>query len=171
MKLNASKLIIIILISLLVLTIVYFNKSTSRSTKQVFIISNALFQSFDGTKALKKKVDTKGSYYKSVLDSLKLELSLNDSGTNSKPTNKQQALEQSYRSYYNQMMEYNNEYITAEETKIWTQLNQYITEYGKTKDYEYILGANGSGSLMYADSTLNITEEVTAFANKKYSGK
>jgi hypothetical protein len=52
MKLNASKLIIIILISLLVLTIVYFNKSTSRSTKQVFIISNALFQSFDGTKAL-----------------------------------------------------------------------------------------------------------------------
>jgi outer membrane protein len=69
------------------------------------------------------------------------------------------------------MMEYNNEYITAEETKIWTQLNQYITEYGKTKDYEYILGANGSGSLMYADSTLNITEEVTAFANKKYSGK
>ena len=37
--------------------------------------------------------------------------------------------------------------------------------------YDVIFGASGEGNIMYATDELNITSEVLAYCNKKYSGK
>ena len=56
-------------------------------------------------------------------------------------------------------------------SQIWTQINTYVKEYGQQNDYSYILGANGSGSIMYGLESQNITDVVIEFVNKKYEGE
>ncbi len=54
--------------------------------------------------------------------------------------------------------------------KIWQKINQNIVEYGKIHGYTYILGANGQGSIMFADQAESITEDVLKFINNEYEG-
>ncbi|MEX1002681.1 MAG: OmpH family outer membrane protein [Crocinitomicaceae bacterium] len=55
--------------------------------------------------------------------------------------------------------------------KIWEKLNAFVKEYGEKQEYEVIFGASGSGNIMYAEEKMDVTEEVLAFCNKKYSGR
>lgn len=54
---------------------------------------------------------------------------------------------------------------------IWSRINAYAVEYGETNNYQYIFGANGDGSVMYADEGQDITSELLEFINKKYAGE
>ena len=54
---------------------------------------------------------------------------------------------------------------------IWKQINSYSEEFGKAKGYKMIFGADGSGTLMYAEKNIDITEEFITFINKMYNGK
>lgn len=56
------------------------------------------------------------------------------------------------------------------DNKIWQKINQKIIDFGKEKNYTYILGANGQGSIMYAKETEDITEDVMKFINDDYEG-
>lgn len=47
-------------------------------------------------------------------------------------------------------------------------IETFIKEYGKSNGYTYIYGANDSGSIMYADENLNITDEIIKALNEKY---
>lgn len=55
--------------------------------------------------------------------------------------------------------------------KIWKQINEYTMEFGKEKGYDIVFGANGDGSLMYAEDGIDITNEIILFINKKYRGE
>jgi outer membrane protein len=55
--------------------------------------------------------------------------------------------------------------------EVWKQLNQYIKEFGIENGYDYIIGANGEGSLMYAKEQHDISKELTLYVNEKYAGK
>ena len=52
-----------------------------------------------------------------------------------------------------------------------TQINTYLKKYGEAKGYKIILAATQYGNLAYADSALDITEEVLMGLNKEYTGK
>ena len=54
--------------------------------------------------------------------------------------------------------------------QILTQLNQYLEDYRKVKRYDYIFGAAGNGSMMAANKAKDITDEVLAYINHRYSG-
>lgn len=47
-------------------------------------------------------------------------------------------------------------------------IESFIQEYGKSNGYTYIYGANDSGSIMYADEKLDITEEIIKALNDNY---
>jgi outer membrane protein len=55
--------------------------------------------------------------------------------------------------------------------EIMKQLNEYVRDYGKANGYTYILGAQGSGSIMSADDKNDITTTVLEYVNEKYKGK
>lgn len=55
--------------------------------------------------------------------------------------------------------------------QIWGQINQYAGDYGKDKGYDYILGASGDGTLMYANESKDVTEELQTYINAKYHGQ
>ncbi len=57
------------------------------------------------------------------------------------------------------------------EQMLWTRLNPYITDFGKEKGYTYIYGANGTGNVLYAAESEDVTGEVVKYVNKRYHGK
>jgi outer membrane protein len=54
---------------------------------------------------------------------------------------------------------------------IWDRINGYVNDYGKDNEYVYIFGANGDGTMMYADESENITAELITHINAKYAGE
>lgn len=51
---------------------------------------------------------------------------------------------------------------------VLNMVNDYVKEFGKRKGYKYILGANGSGSLVYTQEKFDITEELLKGLNDEY---
>ncbi|MCU0415791.1 MAG: OmpH family outer membrane protein [Cytophagaceae bacterium] len=138
--------------------------------KQGYIIMNTVFSDYKGTLEFKKKATQKESRYKSMLDSIKLEIDLIPISIKNK-SEKRDSLIKLYNQTYSKIADFNKSFVESEELKIWSQINQYVSEFGKERDYDLIFGANGNGSIMYADSSLNITPEVLKYINEKYSGK
>jgi len=63
------------------------------------------------------------------------------------------------------------ERLSAEyDAQIWTQLNQYMTDYGQQEHYNFVFGLNGQGSLMFADPELNRTSDVINYINTRFHG-
>ena len=48
------------------------------------------------------------------------------------------------------------------------KVNHYLKEYGKSKQYDFILGANESGSIVYATPAKDLTNDVLAGLNQQY---
>lgn len=48
---------------------------------------------------------------------------------------------------------------------IWEEINTKIETFGNAKGYKYILGANGNGSIMYANDGDDITQELIEYLN------
>lgn len=57
------------------------------------------------------------------------------------------------------------------DSQIANQLNQYIQDFGIENKYQFVFGAEGSGVLMYADSSKNVTREFVIYLSKKFKGK
>jgi outer membrane protein len=53
---------------------------------------------------------------------------------------------------------------------VLNQINSYVEAYGKTHNYEIILGTTLSGSILYGDNTIDITKEVLDGLNRDYKG-
>lgn len=65
-----------------------------------------------------------------------------------------------------------DEYYTSSTNQmnktIWERLNPVIEQYGKEKGLEIIIGANGTGSLLYADKGRDRTDDLIKYINSKY---
>ncbi|HXA01110.1 MAG TPA: OmpH family outer membrane protein [Cytophagaceae bacterium] len=141
----------------------------NNDTKTRYIITSKIFKEFKGTKELEKKFVALQDKQKYILDSLGLEIQTLEkfSRSNSGILFKKK---QTYDQLSAQFSQSNQEQYKQYSEGIWKQINQYLNDYGKENHLSYIYGADGTGSLMYADSTLNVTEHVIAFINKKYEG-
>jgi len=134
--------------------------------KKIGYVSNqALFEQFNGKIELGKKLKRIEDNGRARLDSLALVISVYANNVD-----KQTEAKQAYKIaefQFNKKYEEQNQLYT---NQIWTQINQYLLEYGKKEGYEYIHGTSGNGSLMYGDEANNITEEVLEYINDKYNG-
>ena len=161
---------ILIIVAIVACVACYF-MYTNMKLRHGYIITGKLYESYKGSKELQTKVVAKQNKYKLILDSLRMEINLNENPSNAQNILKSEALKSQYNILATDFKKYNEEYVVSEQSKIWSQLNQYIATYGKDKHYSFIYGADGSGNIMYADSSFNITEDVIEFANLKYDGK
>jgi outer membrane protein len=147
---------------------------TGDQNKTAYIEVAAVYDSFKMKKELEGNFSKVEVFRKSILDSLELNLQLLSSEyQSSKSESLKSTLIQKKQEYLNtkQKFEQDNAAVSQQYTdQIFKQLNQYITEYGKEHGYKYIFGAEGSGSLMYANDSENITDEITVYINDKYKG-
>lgn len=52
--------------------------------------------------------------------------------------------------------------------KVWERLNPLINRFGKEKDIDIIIGANGMGTVLYASDAKDVTAELTQYINGQY---
>lgn len=145
--------VIALSISALAISVLALGLSVTDNKKQGYVVNRVLFDEFKGTVDLKRKLDILHIQNQRLVDSLSLY-----------PENQQ--LRSLYSESLNNMEELANRYTED----IWAQLNKDISDFARENNYDIIWGANGSGSLMYADSSLNITPLLIEYSNKQYEG-
>jgi len=140
------------------------------SEKTAYIDNYQVFEGFAGKKELEQRHKKEGLQKQQVLDSMKVQLIAMKQQVD--PNIEQlKAYEQRYVALsrqFNQEVEARNNEYTAE---VWKQINQYVIDFGKEQDYDYIFGSATNGSLMYAKDSKEITKEVIEYINKKYAGQ
>lgn len=130
-------------------------------------------------KEVQNKFESQKQAWQSNLDTLKIDFqrSLSKFQEEYKQLSEQEkkAREQMLRAQENNVLQY-NEAVTSkykeDEDKmlqgVLNQVNSFVEKYGKEKGYDIILGTTLSGSLLYGENTMDITEEVLAELNKNY---
>lgn len=144
--------------------------------KIVYVDSAKLYTEFELTQELSSKMEQTFGTRKQILDSLELEVySLSKLVEAEKGKNSERiALFNIKRDEFvmkKQQFEEDNQLLSQQyNEQITKQFNQYMNEFGKEKDYDVILGANGDGGIMYANEAIDVTDEALQFINGKYNG-
>jgi outer membrane protein len=137
-----------------------------------FVQNDLVFTEFKGKKDYEKILFNDQQKKKNILDSIAIEINL----LRSKSINTQNEFliknkEDLYTKIKQEFVQSDNESYNKYMEEIWKQINQYIMEYGKENNYQYILGVQGAGNVMYANPDENISKEIIEYINKKYEGK
>jgi len=172
-KKHAFKIIIIAVVAAILAFSVYghFTKQ-----KTAYVDLTKLYDGFEYKKELEKKLIKVQEARQTILDSLELELKMMVAKLKTsinKDTSRLSAystLKEEYLIKKEQYTTDNDETTTTYTSQIWKQLDQYVQNYGKEHHYTYIFGAEGSGAVMYASSSEDITDEVLLYVNKEYNG-
>jgi outer membrane protein len=136
-----------------------------------------VYKEFKYTKELESKLMTTHNTRKHIIDSMEFEIRVLADGIKTEKTPDKRVL-----NYYNlKLQEYLQKKKEFEEDdysnkakyeeQILTQLNQYVKDYGTENGYQLLLGADGSGTLMYASQAIEITNAVKTYVNERYEGK
>jgi outer membrane protein len=142
-----------------------------------YINTDKVFNEFIMKKQLEIDYKKVGETRKLTLDSLMLQLNMleNMLTQSSNPDKQKLQLYRIKQKEYEEKRESieraNESLLNKYNEQIWTQINQYVKDYGIKKNYDYIYGANGDGAIMYANEALNITNEITKYINDRYEGK
>lgn len=142
--------------------------------RTAYVDIHEVFEKFEGTKELNARLTNLSSKQKSLLDSMSFKLRAMQSNINE---NSPRAVLTSFNTQQNNYQVLNSEFTQQYEqqdqeyqTMVWKQINQYIQEYGKENGYDYIYGANGNGTMMYASNQKNITTNILQYINQRYEG-
>lgn len=171
---KATKIFFIVTLSTSLLIIVYLLNNHNKEIAWVDI--NQIYSEFEYKKELQIKLEQTQNARKYILDSLELELKLlqNNLSRNSDKSILIEQFNQKRQNYLSQkeiFEEDNRMMIKNYDNQIINQLNQYIKDYGEENGYDFIFGADGTGSLMYANNESNITKELKEYINQRYKGQ
>jgi len=165
--------IIILLVSILAYQ--YFTKSAN--TRIAFIELNKVFVDFKMKKELEAKMKVVEEKRSAILDSLRIELKILARQIESEKQadkNKLALFSVKEENFYAREKEFSEDNIAIAkkyDEEIFSQINQYVKDFGIKNEYTAILGADGSGTLMFAKESINVTEEVKSYIDERYNGK
>lgn len=156
-----------IIIVLALAAFIYYEVSTK--TKLAFVDTQAVYDQFLLKKEFEKQYKGLVNMHKKYLDSLLFDYQL------AEKQNAQVAVldlkKENYLQKKQEMESVEEEMNTKLSNQTWTQINQYIKDYGVKNNYDFIFGASGNGNIMYASESKNITNDVIEFINNRYQGK
>lgn len=163
--------ILIILNCIIIFSIVGIVIYVTKTNKKIaYVTTSEIFSDFKMTKEINADVEKIEKSKQAILDSIADQLKKMQAGIIKGDEENFNFTKKEFITKRNQFAEEITRIKQLSVEKVWKQINQYITEYGKEKGYDIILGANGQGSLMYAEESNNQTKEITDYINKKYNG-
>jgi outer membrane protein len=166
-------IIIILLLATLAFSIYSFNKTP----KIGYVDLVTVFEKFSMKKEMESKLNETKRVRQLSLDSMIAKVYLPEDSIKSYVKNnpeKLQAFQRNKEMYLTLKERYENDnanQVSDYDNQIKSQLKQYISEYGEKNGYAYVLSDDGSGYVMYAEKTKNVTEEVIQFINDRYEDK
>lgn len=117
------------------------------------------------TKELKKRGEQEFNSRKKVLDSLYAVLQQEGASEVQK-----EAITRELITKKQEFEAFNQQFGAEESAKIWSRINGYTTDFSKDKNYDFILGSENKRSVLFAKETVDITNELIIYINKKYEG-
>lgn len=126
--------------------------------KKAYIQNQQVFGSFKGTLQLEKKLKALKEQHAQTLDSIHALLPGNE------------ALAVTYETLQkNYVME--EQALSDKYTgDLWKDINLHLAVFGKEQGYDFIFGATGNGTIMFANDAHDATREVIEYINTKYEG-
>jgi outer membrane protein len=146
----------LLVINLLLVTGIAVYVAVTRE-KNAYILNQQVFNEFKGKQELEKQLSALRKAHKTWLDSVSSQIQNGDDA-------QIKVYQENAANFQLEENELSEKY-TAD---IWQKINQYIATFGKENGYDFIFGASGNGSLMYAGDANNITEEVIIYLNSRY---
>jgi outer membrane protein len=169
--------VISVIISAVVAVSISVTMSGEGHGKMAFVKFNEVYEGFELTKQLSKKLDDSENYTKNILDSIEFTLKamqvriMNSKNSDRLLVDEFEVNKENYYLKKDQLTEANIQMANQFNEQIRNQLNQYISDYSKKEGYTYVFGVDGQGSIMYGDESENITKEVIEYINTKFQGK
>ncbi len=170
---NLKNIVLVIILISAGFIVGYFLNAGSE--KNVWVDIKKIYAEFNMKKELETKFKQVESQRKNILDSLEMDLNLlarelNTSKVSNEDVKAFEIKKQNYLYKKEQFIRDNEQTQQTYNEQILTQLNQYVKDYCKIKDYDFVFGADGNGSLMYSKESKEITDEVVLYINEKYQG-
>lgn len=157
----------IILIILLLLTVIVFLYVKKENTEVVYVRLEEVYDKFNMKTELERQFKSVEIKRKNLIDSLEFQAKqVQINGTKEQYGDAVELYVQKRRELENA----NDELSKQFDEQIWKQLNSYCKEFGKENNFKYVLGTDGSGTIMYADENNDVTQKLIDFINKRYNG-
>lgn len=170
MRLKIGVLYVLVLVNTVLLIWLFFKPGQDVITANSrYVLNQKIFEDFAGTKEVMERLDKLEKRQKEVLDSMNVEIIALErfSGTDPLLIQKKKQLYQNLHEEFVSGNEHEREVYIRE---IWMQINQYVQDYGREKGYDMIWGGNGTGSLMYGKASLDVSDDVVRYINRRYAG-
>lgn len=152
-----------LLFNFLLITIVIIH---IKSESKIAYVNNVkVFENFNMTKELKKIGEKEFKIRKSNLDDLYA--NLNSSGISI--TEKQKLMQQFIKDK-EQLNQFNDVFGSEQSAKIWTRIKSYSSDFSKEKNYTVLLGSDSNDNILFAAETIDVTNDLIIYLNKKYEG-
>lgn len=173
-----KNIIFLIVNTVLVLGIVaYLLVASPKNQKLGYVELTKIYSEFSLKKELEAKLKSVQLKRQNILDSLKLDLKMLSREIENGNRNDKEKLvlfgekKEAYYELDKKFAEDNQNTAKMFDEQIFTQINQYTKDFGVKHNYTIIFGTDGSGTLMYAQDALNVTDEVKKYVNERYKGK
>lgn len=160
-KLIIPLLLVAIGASVLSTAICYFLISDKQ--RYAFIDVIRLTQGYQLKKDLEKEAQVRLQGAKNQLDSLRFQAGMANANTTEGQQMQRMYMEAEYR--YTQQQQQVDQQLS---TQVWERLNPLINKFSKEKNLKMLVGATGTGSLLYGDSSLDLTDELIKYVNQGY---
>jgi len=153
---------------LLILTFLLFSSLKEEDRPKIVYLDNVrLFNQFNMSKDLNNLNRLKINGQKKKLDSLYERFNFFQEEEKFEESKKIEGLLRIEDQKLKEMVEFLSDDIGEQ---VWKRLNTYIKEYGKSNNYDIIIGTLGDGNVMYANSKVDITSDVLEYSNRIYEG-
>lgn len=147
--------------------------------KVMYVDNTKLLNDYQEKKDLEASLQTKIDAYSRKRDSLSRAFQLEAQQFENEAQGLGQAVAQKR---YNELMQKSQalqQHLLQEEQAIQgesqskmdtllTKVKKFVKDFGKSKGYTYILGANEGGSVLYGDDSKNVTDQVVKALNEAY---
>jgi outer membrane protein len=161
-----KKLIVIASLAVLILISVITWKTFKPTHKVAYVKLNEVYNKFNMKVELENKFKTIESVRKNLIDSMEFNAT--------QLQNNQELYKVAVSKYIQKRKELesaNKVLLEQYDESIWAQINSYSEAFGKENGYEFILGADGSGVIMYASEKIDVTTQFIEYINEMYNGK
>jgi outer membrane protein len=179
-QISAQKTLNILFIITIISMVVYL--FFQKNEKIAYVDSTKILNDFKGAEEAKKAYTNKTKIWQSNIDSLTNEIQSaikkyeKDLATMS--TKEQDLSKQILGNKQKQLIDYQKaiqENARQEDAKLTqsvvSQINSFLTKYGKEHNYKLILIANQSGTIAYAKEGLDVTKDVLDELNSNFLGR
>lgn len=144
-----------------------------QASKIAFVDVVQVYEKFEYREILHNQLNKEIEIDQLAIDSFRLlrdkALQIAESSPDQSNIDRYSLLNGEYKTLFDEFEAKKQELVEEYDQKLWKQLNQYLKDYGKDNGLDLLLGANGSGAILYGKPDIDHTSDIVIYVNKKFN--